>query len=196
MLPTNEFIIYTGCMFAGKTTALIYEYEKAVEAGKSVVCLKPALDTRYANDAIVTHDGKRVEAIPVATLSDVKGLRADVIIIDELQFYPIGITSRVKNWLRTGATVVVAGLDLDARGLPFENMERLLPYATDVFKLKADCAYCGDVATRSIKTAGDNSRIDLGNDDKYKAVCLNCFHEKEREELEAWSKKSSIQDIR
>lgn len=179
MKRTNEFIIYTGCMFAGKTTALVNEYVKAEKEGANVICVKPALDTRYGIDEIVTHDGVKVPAKPIGNLQDLKGLTADIILVDEVQFFPIGITSIIQKWLREGRTVIAAGLDLDYRGLPFENMERLLPYATDVFKLMATCDLCGDVAKRSIRTSGSTNVVELGASDKYKAVCLRCFNERQ-----------------
>ncbi|RSN74342.1 thymidine kinase [Candidatus Methanodesulfokora washburnensis] len=144
--------IFTGPMFARKTDELLIEVKRYLLAKKKVVLFKHSIDSRYSHAEIVSHDGRRMEAIPVSSSDELRSLipdDADVIAVDEVQFFDQGIVGVVKDLAKSGKTVLLAGLDKDFRGDPFGPMPYLLAIADDVVKLTAVCTVCGGPATMS-----------------------------------------------
>lgn len=185
-----KLVLSVGGMFAGKSTELLRQGEKHMIAGHKVVYLKPEIDDRYSVDEIVTHDGKRVKALTIRNLElsmysiyvaeEVK--EADVILIDEIQFFKDSFIDWINGYLEAGKVVYVAGLDMDYSGEPFNITAQLMAMADDVTKYKAVCRDCGSDAYVSSRTRvlKENpsviKRIDLGSQDKYKPVCRDCFY--------------------
>lgn len=159
--------VITGPMFAGKTSAMF-----ALQPGQ---IFKPSVDTR--SPCVTTHDGQSRLAWVIDTDSPESLLdmaRAPVIGIDEAQFFGPGIVPTVRNLLQRHH-VVVSGLDLDAQGWTFGAMGCLMALATEVRKLTATCARCGQPACRTYRTAREQGLVVIGGADKYQARCLPCW---------------------
>ncbi|PFB17031.1 thymidine kinase [Bacillus cereus] len=172
--------VIAGGMFAEKTTELQRRGRRLKRAGKRVAYFKPAMDTRYSENEIVTHDGAKVEAIninenaPLQLTSREYFENYDVFLIDEVQFFHSFIMTAIETLLREGKTVIVAGLDLDFKGQPFFKMGALMLMAENVVKLHAVCSECGDDAWVSHKE-NNGQRIQLGTDE-YTPMCRKCFN--------------------
>lgn len=174
--------VFSGPMFAGKTTSLIESVNTAVrEEGASVVIVKPAMDNRYAENAIVTHDGVAHLAVPVSTAEEIfaavaaaagEGDRTLRIFADEVQFmesphFAGDFHLVVHALLLAGHPVTCGGLDCDWRGMPFDVTARLLAMADRVVKLTARCAVTGLPAQKTFKKVADGARVALGAADTY-----------------------------
>lgn len=143
----------TGCMYAEKSTELIELVQAFQEEGKSVLVLKPTLDSRYSKNHIVTHSGIQMKSISIGNIQEISDLideNFDVIAIDEVQFLEDWDTPKLLNdYANQGIHVIVSGLDTDFKGDPYGIMPELLAYADIVIKKTATCSVCGDIATRS-----------------------------------------------
>ncbi len=165
--------VIAGCMYSGKTEELIRRLVRARIARQRVVVFKPSIDTRYAVEEVVTHAGVSFPCLPLAKATDLfsASLNADVVGIDEAQFFDADIVAVVEELAARGYRVVVAGLDLDSSGVPFGSMPGLLAVADDVAKITAVCTVCGEAATRTQRIAANNDRILLGSHGAYEARC-------------------------
>jgi thymidine kinase len=176
--------VVAGPMFAGKTSALIRLVNAAVETGaRPVLIVKPAMDNRYADAAIVTHDGVAHPALPIASEHDLFAAVAEAaaraggpvhVFADEVQFLEAphfrgAFHECVHTLLVAGHDVTCGGLDTDWRGLPFDVSARLLAMADHVTKLTARCTVTGLPAQKTYKKTADASRITLGAADTYEA---------------------------
>ena len=184
-MPVGSILVITGPMFSGKTTELIRHLERAIYAKKKGAIFKPSLDKRYSKSDVVSHNGLRYPAIVVPNTIDgvlniyekAKELKLDVICIDEAQFFPIELIDMVDRLADEEKIVIVAGLNLDFRGEPFETMKELIARADDVIHLKAVCTVCGMDATRTQRLINgepapyDSPRILVGGRDVYEARC-------------------------
>lgn len=162
--------IITGPMFAGKSSELVRRLRRARRQGKSTQVFKPALDTRDA--MISTHDLDKFECDvwrPEAAV-----VTAQVVGLDEAQFFGPEIVDHVWRWAMENRTVVIAGLDMDFRRQPFGPMPWLLAIADTVTKLKAVCAQCHGDAAYSHRRSGGGERIEVGGQEAYEARCLHC----------------------
>ncbi|MEZ4651319.1 MAG: thymidine kinase [Candidatus Eisenbacteria bacterium] len=179
--------VICGPMFSGKTEELIRRLRRAQIAKQKVVVLEPFLDDRYADDHIVSHNSQRVPSVRVESSEDVRllGMNADVVGIDEVQFLDAGIVEVVEELADSGRRVIVAGLDLDYRGIPFEPMPQLLARAEYITKALAICVVCGHPASRSQRVTGEGERIVVGSTDHYEARCRSCFRAPVEEETKA-----------
>lgn len=181
----GDLTVVTGSMFSGKSTELLRMGKDYEALGARVIYCRPEIDSRYSDTEIVSHAGDRAKAV---TLPDYNILfepkkwlmfmEADVIIIDEAQFYGSRIVTNVKSFLDKGKTVVVGGLDLDFRGVPFGYMGELMAIADEVVKLHTDCAKCGSPSYVSYRKAQSMEQVVLGSKDKYEPMCRQCFSEK------------------
>ena len=174
--------VFTGGMFAGKSTALIAKGQRHLLAGQKVVYVKPEMDNRYSEDEIVTHDGQKVEAVSVRTVWDTllhygAVNNSDVVLVDEVQFFAKGLISDIETLLERGKIVYCSGLDMDYTGKPFEVTAQLLALADEVHKLKAVCAETGQDAGFSLKVSGSTERVELGAGDTYKPVSRSVFYQ-------------------
>lgn len=181
--PNGTLIVITGSMFAGKSEELIRQVRRALYARKKVQVFKSALDNRWDSAAIATHNGVRFEAMPVSSSAELEKLvdpDTEVIAIEEVQFFDEGIVALCDRWADQGKTVIVAGLDQDFRGQPFGFMPILLALADEVIKLRAICARCGQLASKTQRlvdgrpASWDEPTILIGAAEKYEARCRRC----------------------
>ncbi len=165
-------------MFAGKTQELIRRVRLATIARQKVQVFKHSLDKRYSKEYVVSHDKTKLLSQPVKTAAEIlKKVRpdTDVIGIDEAQFFTNDILGICQDLANSGRRVVVAGLDQDFRGVPFEPMAKLLAVAEYVTKNLAICVICGNPANRNQRVSSGKKRIEVGSTDKYEARCRRCF---------------------
>lgn len=179
--------VYTGPMFSGKTTSLVAEAKIAAEVGKTVLAIKPELDTRYEKGDIVTHDGISFWEDTKAELQIVspefnfvstnfltKALDYDLLLIDEAQFFE-NAESIIELSQDFDCEVVCSGLDLDSYGKPFGKMPLLLSYANLIVKCHGTCSSCGKPSTRSLRKTSGSSIILVGGQDLYDPKCYKCW---------------------
>ncbi|MFZ4578839.1 MAG: thymidine kinase [Myxococcota bacterium] len=179
--------VICGSMFSGKSEELIRRLRLARIAHQRVEVFKPALDTRYAELELVSHSDFRIAARCVHNaheiLAQVHDLTA-VIGIDEVQFFDETIVDVCNRLANQGKRVIVAGLDQDYLGRPFEPMPRLMAVGEYVTKLLAVCSVCGDPANRSQRLSGGKDVVELGAIDRYEARCRRHFEPEEDRQLE------------
>ncbi len=169
--------VICGPMFSGKTEELIRRLRRAVYARQKVAIFKPKLDTRYAAIEIVSHSKQSLTAQPVAKSDEIlERTNADtaVVGIDEAQFLDAGLVEVCQKLADRGVRVIVAGLDQDFRGVPFEPMPALLAVAEFVTKSLAICTTCGNPAGRSQRLIREAERVVLGATEAYEARCRRC----------------------
>jgi thymidine kinase len=177
-LPSQGWIeVIVGSMYSGKTEELIRRLRRAQIARQRVEIFKPGLDDRYARDAIVSHSELRIPSRNVKTASDVLRYanEAQVIGIDEGQFLGPELVRVCERLARRGKRVIVAGLDQDYRGRPFEPMPQLLAIAEYITKTLAICVVCGSPANRTYRKKRRSGRVVVGGADLYEARCRRCF---------------------
>ncbi len=170
-------------MFSGKTEELIRRLRRAQIARQRVVILKPALDDRYGGEHLVSHSRQTIPSITIRSSAEVEAhaAEAEVIGIDEVQFLDEGIVDVCERLADAGKRVIVAGLDLDYRGVPFEPIPQLLARAEYITKALAICVVCGAPACRSQRVTSGDERILVGSTDVYEARCRRCFVRPEEE---------------
>lgn len=164
-------------MFSGKTEELIRRMKRARFARQHVEIFKPAMENRYADDAVVSHDESALTSTSVATAGQIVLLAsdADVVGIDEAQFFGLDLVQVCEELAAEGKRVIVAGLDQDFRGRPFEPMPQLMAIAEYVTKLHAICVVCGAPANHSQRLIGGGERVMLGATESYEPRCRECF---------------------
>lgn len=174
---TGWIEVITGCMFSGKTEELIRRLRRAQIAKQCVVIFKPSIDTRYGVDKIVSHNEQNLPSIvvekPLEILNLVKDAR--VVGIDEAQFFSPDLVEVCEKLANAGKRVIVAGLDQDYRGKPFEPMPALLAVAEYITKTLAICMKCGNPADRSQRITHQHDRVVVGAQNIYEARCRKCF---------------------
>ena len=172
-----------GSMFSGKTEELIRRVRRAKIARQQVQVFKPAMDTRYTTEAVTSHNGLGVEAVPVQSAAEIElQIRPEtsVVAIDEVQFFGWEITELCEKLADRGMRVIAAGLDMDFRGEPFGPMPVLMAQAERVEKLQAICVVCGNPASRTQRlingqpAAYDEPVILVGGSESYEARCRKC----------------------
>lgn len=175
----QSFIIYTGPMMSAKTTSLLSTLDRYKYQGKKVSVYKPQLDDRYSIDNISTHSGWRTPATCIKLGRDILehltllDENPHVIAVDEAFMIP-GI-SEVLIWLyRSGYNIVVSSLDLSATGKPFDEIEKMLPWATKVEKLSAVCVVCNNDAYYTYKKQTGGDEIEVGGSELYEPRCIKC----------------------
>jgi len=175
--------VICGCMFSGKTEELIRRLRRATIAKQNVEIFKPAIDTRYDDDDVVSHNKTSIRSTPVQFASDILLLAgdSDVIGIDEAQFFDDQIVDVCRKLANSGKRVIVAGLDMDAYGKPFGPMPYLLAIAEFVTKLHAICALSGSLASFSYKLTESEKTVELGETDIYEARNRKYFYEGQKE---------------
>lgn len=169
--------VVCGSMFSGKTEELIRRLKRARIARQEVALFKPALDTRYDAEAVVSHDATAMPSVVVHAADQVLLLvgEADVVGIDEAQFFGLELVDVVERLAREGRRVVVAGLDQDYLGRPFEPVPQLMAVAEHVTKLHAVCVRCGAPANHSQRTVAADARVLVGETEAYEPRCRRCF---------------------
>ena len=170
--------VIVGSMFSGKSEELIRRLNRARIARQRVQVFKPLIDARYSVEEIASHSGLKHLSRPVTTSEELMGhIDADtqVVGIDEGQFFDAGIVAAVNLLANSGKRVIVAGLDQDYTGKPFEPMPQLLSIAEFITKTHAICVKCGATANYSQRTVESEARVEVGASDKYEARCRMCF---------------------
>lgn len=175
---TGFIEVICGPMFSGKSEELIRRLRRARIARQRVQVFKSSLDDRYDSDRIVSHSDQTLQAVvvktPAALVERVED-RTEVVGIDEVQFFDATIVETCERLANLGKRVIVAGLDLDYRGVPFEPVPQLMAVAEYVTKTLAVCARCGAPASRSQRIVPREERIVVGAGDTYEARCRHCF---------------------
>ena len=169
--------VICGPMFSGKSEELIRRLRRAQIARQPVQVFKPRIDDRYHAEQIVSHSAHAIDAEPVeGSVELVRAVRPDtrVVGIDEAQFFDAGIVEAAERLAGGGARVVLAGLDQDYTGKPFEPMPQLMAIAEYVTKTLAICSRCGAPAGRSQRLAATGERVLVGAVEAYEARCRRC----------------------
>jgi thymidine kinase len=171
--------VVCGSMFSGKTEELIRRLRRAKIAKLKVEIFKPAVDTRYDEVKVVSHDATEIHSTPVPSSSNIQLLAngMDVVGIDEAQFFDMGLVQVCNQLADSGIRVIVAGLDMDFKGNPFGPIPALLATAEYVTKVHAICMRCGNLANHSHRITGGSDLVQLGEKDSYEPLCRDCFYE-------------------
>lgn len=169
--------VVCGSMFSGKTEELIRRMKRAKFAKQRVEIFKPAIDTRYSDNDVVSHDQNAIPSTPVETSSSILLLSSDIEVvgIDEAQFLDMGLVEVCNELANRGVRVIVAGLDMDFRGVPFGPMPALCAIADDVTKVHAICVRCGNLAYLSHRLVHNEKRVLLGEKMEYEPLCRDCY---------------------
>ena len=169
--------VVCGSMFSGKTEELIRRMKRAKFAKQRVEIFKPAIDTRYSDNDVVSHDQNAIPSTPVETSSSILLLSSDIEVvgIDEAQFLDMGLVEVCNELANRGVRVIVAGLDMDFRGVPFGPMPALCAIADDVTKVHAICVRCGNLAYLSHQLVHNEKRVLLGEKMEYEPLCRDCY---------------------
>jgi len=170
--------VICGSMFSGKSEELIRRLRRASIARQQVQAFKPEIDDRYSPDDIVSHDARKIECTKVKTARDILSCvrpNTKVVGIDEAQFLGDGLIEVCETLANQGKRVVVAGLDQDYRGNPFEPIPQLLALAESITKTMAVCMVCGAPANRTQRLTASDQRIVVGAGEVYEPRCRKCF---------------------
>ena len=171
--------VICGSMFSGKTEELIRRMKRAKFAKQNVEIFKPGIDTRYDEEMVVSHDANEIHSTPVPSSSNIPILanNVDVVGIDEAQFFDDGLVAICNQLANSGVRVIVAGLDMDFKGVPFGPMPGIMACAEYVTKVHAICMKCGDLANHSHRIIDKEDLVLLGEIDEYEPLCRSCFNE-------------------
>lgn len=169
--------VICGSMYSGKSEELIRRLRRCQIARQNVSIFKPKIDTRYSDDQIVSHSDLRMSSRPVNSALEILEYAKDseVIGIDEAQFFGLELVDVCQTLSNQGKRVIVAGLDQDFRGEPFEPIPQLLAVAEYITKTLAICMVCGNPANRTQRKTHDEERVIVGGRDIYEARCRKCF---------------------
>jgi thymidine kinase len=178
---TGWIEVICGSMFSGKTEELIRRLRRSQIARQHVEIFKPALDQRYSEDEVVSHNEQTLVSSPVDAAGQIVLMagEAGVVGIDEAQFFGSDLVETCQELANAGKRVVVAGLDQDYRGRPFEPMPELMAVAEYVTKLHAVCVKCGAPANHSQRLTGEEDRVVVGEQETYEPRCRRCFDKDE-----------------
>lgn len=169
--------VVCGSMFSGKTEELIRRLKRAEFAKQRVEIFKPALDTRYSEIEVVSHDRNSIMSTPVDSSSSILLLSSDIDVvgIDEAQFFDDGLVAVCDELANKGIRVIVAGLDMDFKGVPFGPIPALCAIADEVTKVHAICVRCGALAYVSHRLVNNEKRVMLGEQAEYEPLCRECY---------------------
>ena len=184
-MPYNEHFprqgrieVICGSMFSGKTEELIRRLNRARIAQQKVEIYKPMIDTRYSEEDVVSHDSNSVASTPVESSQSIllMATEADVIGIDEAQFFDEGLVEVCNTLANRGKRIIIAGLDMDFQGVPFGPMPALCAIAEDVTKVHAICVRCGNLAHVSHRIVEGDKQVMLGELQEYEPLCRQCYN--------------------
>lgn len=169
--------VVCGSMFSGKTEELIRRLKRAEFAKQRVEIFKPALDMRYSEIEVVSHDRNSIMSTPVDSSSSILLLSSDIDVvgIDEAQFFDDGLVAVCNELANKGIRVIVAGLDMDFKGVPFGPIPALCAIADEVTKVHAICVRCGALAYVSHRLVNNEKRVMLGEQAEYEPLCRECY---------------------
>ena len=169
--------VICGSMFSGKTEELIRRIKRAQFANQNIKIFKPSIDTRYDQHDVVSHDSNSIPSIVIQKSTEiyqhVEGVNC--IGIDEAQFFDLDLPKVCEKLALKGVRVIIAGLDMDFRGVPFGPIPHLLASAEYITKVHAICPHCGALATHSYRLSQERDTVVLGEKDKYEPRCRVCY---------------------
>jgi len=176
---TGSVEVICGSMFSGKTEELIRRLKRVRIAKQNVEIFKPVVDARYSEDEVVSHDENSIRSTPVENSANILLLVGDVDVvgIDEAQFFDNGLIEVANKLANNGIRVIVAGLDMDFKGIPFGPIPGLMAIADHVTKVHAICVRCGNIAQYSHRLSEKEQVVLLGEKDIYEPLCRSCFRE-------------------
>jgi thymidine kinase len=176
--PKGWIEVICGGMFSGKTEELIRRLKRAKIANLKVEIFKPSTDNRYAINEVVSHDANQIPSKVVTKAKDILSFveEKEVVGIDEAQFFDQELVSVCQELANRGIRVIVAGLDMDYRGIPFEPMPSLLAVAEYITKVHAICPHCGQIASHSYRLVDIEDTVLVGEKQLYEPRCRNCFN--------------------
>ena len=175
--------VICGSMFSGKTEELIRRIKRAQIAKQKVQIFKPLIDTRYSPEHVTSHSAMRIDAKPISHIEEIMTFLEDntrIVAIDEAQFFSPTIVEITQRLANRGLRVIIAGLDLDYRGIPFGPMPLLMATSEFVTKMSAICTVCGNTASRTQRLKlerleNNDSQVLVGADEFYEARCRKCY---------------------
>ena len=169
--------VVCGSMFSGKTEELIRRMKRAKFAKQKVEIFKPSIDTRYSDEDVVSHDQNSIHSTPIESSGSLLLLASDIDVvgIDEAQFFDNGLVEVCNELANRGIRVIVAGLDMNFKGIPFGPIPALCAIADEVTKVHAICVRCGALAYVSHRLISNDRRVLLGEKDEYEPLCRECY---------------------
>ena len=169
--------VICGSMFSGKTEELLRRLRRAKIARQKVEIFKPVIDVRYSQEEVVSHDKNSILSTPVEHSSNILLLASEVEVVgvDEAQFFDKGLTDVCQQLADQGIRVIVAGLDMDFKRIPFGPMPALCAIADDVTKVHAICVRCGSLASYSHRIVAGEKQVMLGEMHEYQPLCRKCY---------------------
>ena len=178
VLTNPQLIIYTGPMHGGKTTRLLAALERYTYQKKKVMLFKPAIDSRFSVEAVVTHSGKAWEAFRVRDVGDIirNSADAEVVAVDEMFMIPDSADALLYLYSQ-GKTVLVSTLQLSYEPKPFDEVAKLMPWATSIEICPAVCAKCDADAYFTRRTSGGTEVIEIGGAEAYEPLCYTHYDE-------------------
>ena len=170
--------VISGSMFSGKTEELIRRLKRAQFAKQKVEIFKPAIDTRYDEEMVVSHDSNEIRSTPVQAAENIRLLTSDVEVvgIDEAQFFDDEIVAVCNDLANRGVRVIIAGLDMDFQGNPFGPMPALMATAEYVTKVHAVCTRTGNLAHYSHRIIASEDLVVLGETDSYEPLSRAAYY--------------------
>ena len=176
--------VVCGSMFSGKTEELIRRMKRAKFAKQKVEIFKPSIDTRYSEQDVVSHDQNAIPSTPIDSSASILLLASDIDVvgIDEAQFLDMGLVDVCNELANRGVRVIIAGLDMDYKGVPFGPIPALCAVADDVTKVHAICVKCGNLAYLSHRLVQNDRRVLLGETSEYEPLCRECYQKATKEE--------------
>ena len=176
--------VVCGSMFSGKTEELIRRLKRAQFANQVIAIFKPAVDNRYSDMEVVSHDFHKITSNPISDPAEMLEVGPDVQVVgvDEAQFFDESLVDVCQQLANRGIRVIVAGLDTDFLGVPFGPMPRLMAVAEDVQKVHAICVRCGALANYSHRLSKSQDLVLLGEKDVYEPLCRDCYNKALAEE--------------
>ena len=170
--------IVCGSMFSGKTEELIRRLKRAQFANQGILLVKPNIDDRYHKKNVVSHQGSSFDAVGVDSSNDILNVwrKEKVVAIDEAQFFDDGIVEVCTELAKNNVRVIIAGLDMDFKGVPFGPMPKLMSIAEYVTKVHAICVSCGNLAQFSHRTVDEQDQVLVGAVEEYKPLCRACYN--------------------
>lgn len=170
--------VICGSMFSGKTEELIRRLKRAKFARQRVEIYKPAIDIRYSEEYVVSHDSNSISSTPIESSASILLFSSDIDVvgIDEAQFFDKGLADVCCKLADSGVRVIIAGLDMDYKGVPFGPMPDLCAIADEVTKVHAICVKCGQLAYISHRIVKNDKRVLLGEKDEYEPLCRECYN--------------------
>ncbi len=178
MARRGRLEVICGSMFSGKTEELIRRLKRAKFARQTVEIFKPAIDTRYSQEEVVSHEGNHILSTPIESSASILLLATDVDVvgIDEAQFFDDELPAVCNELVKRGTRVIIAGLDMDFKCQPFGPMPSLMALADEVTKVHAICVRCGNLAYVSHRTVLNDKLVLLGEKMEYEPLCRECYY--------------------